>query len=152
MKPLILAIDPGKATGICLVRRDPLEKLWSEEVDWWGCARLVDQTLREYGSDVDVVVERFTISMRTAKNSQAPWSLEQIGIIRFLTKVHIGEEITIQNVSDALKFSSNDRLRAIGLWHKGGAGHAKDALRHALLRLVNTGWSDPRLLQVDASH
>jgi hypothetical protein len=41
---------------------------------------------------------------------------------------------------------NNEQLKAVGLWHRGGAGHANDALRHIAIRLINVGWRDPRLL------
>jgi hypothetical protein len=32
-------------------------------------------------------------------------------------------------------------------WHKGGEGHANDAIRHALLKLVKSGWKPKVLLK-----
>ena len=85
LKPYILACDPGESSGLCLVRRDPFELLWSDELDWIHNARKVDETLRELGGEnVDVVCERFTITAQTAKNSQQGISLEVIGQVRLL--------------------------------------------------------------------
>lgn len=147
MKPYILAIDPGLLTGICLMRSDPIELLWSDEVDWINTARLTDQTLRELGGvNVDVVIERYTITSATAKKTQQTWSLELIGITRFLCLVHSAGDMTLQSPADAKNFASNARLKSIGLWHVGGAGHALDAIRHGLLFAARNGLKDSRLL------
>lgn len=146
-KPLILAIDPGLNTGICLLRREPMELVWSDELDWQGTARTVDQTLREFGGEnVDVVMERFTITQATSKNSQQQWSIEIIGMCRLMALAHGAGELTLQSPADAKRFATNPRLKALGLWHVGGGGHALDAIRHALLRLTRSGWTDSRLL------
>lgn len=146
-KPYILAVDPGLTTGICLIKREPLELVWSAETDWWDTARHADHALRTYGGDnVDVVLERFTITQQTAKNSQQQWSIEIIGILRFLARVHGAGEITLQTPADAKNFATNPRLKALGLWHVGDEGHALDAIRHGVLRLTRTGWKDSRLL------
>lgn len=145
-KSYVLAIDPGGTTGICLLKRDPLELVWSDELpSWVTVARTVDHTLRTHGKDVDVVCERFTITQQTAKNSQQTLPLELIGMVRLLTKIHLDEEITLQLPADAKRFATNPRLKALGLWHVGGGGHALDAIRHGVLRLTKTGWQDPRL-------
>ena len=147
LKPYILACDPGESSGLCLVRRDPFELLWSDELDWIHIARKVDETLRELGGEnVDVVCERFTITAQTAKNSQQGISLEVIGQVRLLASAHGAGQITLQSPADAKKFASNPRLRALEAWHVGGGGHALDAIRHAILRLTRTGWTDSRLL------
>jgi hypothetical protein len=143
----ILAVDPGELTGICLIHIGTLEKIYSDELpSWQEVARMVDSTLREHAGNIDVVCERFTITQQTAKNSQQTLPLELIGIIKFLTWVHTGQQVTLQSPADAKRFGPNPRLKAVGLWHTGGEGHALDALRHALLRAVKLGWKDPKLL------
>ncbi len=150
MKHYILAVDPGLTSGICLFRRtddNEVELVWSDELDWIGTTRKVDEVLREFGgADVDVVVEKFTITVQTAKNSQQTWSLEIIGMIRLLTMAHGAGVLTLQSPADAKRFSTNPRLKSLDFWHVGGGGHALDAIRHAVLRLTRTGWSDRRLL------
>jgi hypothetical protein len=150
VKEYILSVDPGLTSGIALIKRDrddKLELIETAEEDWIGTARFVDTVLREHGGDnVDVVVERFTITQQTTKNSQQQWSIEIIGMIRLLAHAHGAGDITKQSPADAKRFATNSRLKNVGLWHVGGGGHALDALRHALLRLTNLGWRDSRLL------
>lgn len=150
MKHYILTVDPGLNSGVALFFRDDANEvalLESDELDWQNTARFVDETLRKHGGDdVDVVVERFTITTATAKNSQQTWSLEIIGMIRLLALAHGAGELTLQSPADAKRFSTNTRLKALGFWHVGGGGHALDAIRHGVLRLTRNGWGDRRLL------
>ena len=57
------------------------------------------------------------------------------------------EGIIWQMPVDAKRMFPNEALKALGTWHRGGEGHANDAMRHALLRLVKTGWVPKELLQ-----
>lgn len=153
MKHYILAIDPGLTSGVALFHRtdsDEITLVWSEELDWMETARCTDGVLREHGGDdVDIVLERFTITQQTAKNSQQQWSIEIIGMVRLLAHAHGAGAITLQSPADAKRFVTNPRLKALGFWHVGGGGHALDAIRHAILRLTRLGWTDSRLLLKD---
>jgi hypothetical protein len=42
---------------------------------------------------------------------------------------------------------TNQALKKLGYWHTGGDGHALDAIRHGLLRLVKAGWIPRALLE-----
>jgi hypothetical protein len=97
--------------------------------------------------DFTIVCERFTINAQTVRNSQAPYSLEQIGVLKHICREHNYdvEKIAMQSPADAKAMFPNEALRKVGAWHVGGEGHANDAMRHALLRLVKTGWK-PRVL------
>ncbi len=142
-----MAIDPGLATGVALFSREPFALIESEEHDWIGTARWADTKLRELGGEnVDIVLEKFTVTQQTAKNSQQLWSVEIIGMLRLLSSAHGSGAITLQSPGDAKKFSTNPRLKSLGTWHVGGEGHANDAIRHGILRLSRTGWKDSRLL------
>jgi hypothetical protein len=104
---------------------------------------------RDKNVPIDIVCERFTINMQTVKNSQAPYSLEQIGILRqiMLDNDIDPESIIFQSPSDAKGMFANDKLKKLEYWYRGGEGHALDAIRHGLLRFVKTGWKPMRLLQ-----
>ena len=99
----------------------------------------------EAGEVSHVVCERFIISSQTGKFSQAPWSLEQIGVLRFLCDRH-DIPFTLQNVSDAKRFATEERLKHIKWKRPKGDGHARDAQRHLLLFLVKNGMIDGRIL------
>jgi hypothetical protein len=154
-KRLILSVDPGKASGICLFQydkdRDP-RLVWSGEYQQEEYAEPIRSALRssmDYGIPLEIVCERFTINAQTVRNSQAPYSLEQIGILKQILLDHKinPDTIIFQSPADAKAMFSNEKLKKLDYWHKGGEGHALDSIRHALLRLVKTGWVPAKLLK-----
>lgn len=132
----LLAIDPGLATGICLIDiSDPDHpfKVWSKEVSveefYDGISGIMSSP------NVHVVIEDFKITVETGKLAEAPWSLNLIGIVQFLCYLN-GKELDFQLPSEK-PFADNDKLRMMDFWHVGGEGHANDALRHAMIWIVN---------------
>ena len=146
----VAAVDPGLLTGVCMVEFDPDEGctlLQSAELKYED---LLPWALINLGMADTVVVERFTINQRTIKNTQAPWSLMGIGVITSVMMLS-DRDVVLQNPSDAMNLVSNDMLRRLELWHRGGEGHANDSLRHAVLYAVKRlHWRDPRMLPPDA--
>jgi hypothetical protein len=151
MTKYVLSIDPGKATGVVLMSlADGVAvKVLSTEVQPEEFANYIEPLLDEWKryEDFSVVCERFTINAQTVRNSQAPYSLEQIGVLKHLCRKagYSVDKIVMQSPADAKSMFPNEALKKIGTWHVGGEGHANDAMRHALLRLVKTGWV-PRIL------
>ena len=152
---MILAVDPGKATGVaCFTFSGTGEPsmIYSGECqphEFAPCIReIVGRSFLD-GAQLEIVCERFTINAQTVRNSQAPYSLEQIGVLKqVLRDAGINEnELKFQNPSDAKRMFSNDALKKLEYWHKGGEGHALDAIRHGLLYLAKNGWTPMRLLQ-----
>lgn len=155
MTKLILAVDPGKATGMALFRyssgQEP-EMLWAIEVQQEEYAAPIRSALDVANTmqlEIDVVCERFTINAQTVKNSQAPYSLEQIGILKqcLLDVGRATTDIYFQSPADAKAMFDNSKLKKLEYWHKGGEGHALDAIRHGLLHIIRLGWKPLRLLQ-----
>jgi hypothetical protein len=155
MNKYVLSIDPGKATGVALLHlaRDEDPKIiFSGEAQPEEFADVVRNILKDFTEDysaLTVVCEKFTINAQTVRNSQAPYSLEQIGALKqILQDFGIDRDsIVWQMPVDAKKMFPNETLKTLEIWHKGGEGHANDALRHALLRLVKGGWIPRKLLQ-----
>jgi hypothetical protein len=148
----VLAVDPGKATGMALFSLESGQEpvlIWSGEFQQDEYARPIRDTLALYGDALDVVCERFTINAQTVRNSQAPYSLEQIGILKqcLMDAGRKPDDIYFQSPADAKAMFDNKKLKKLEYWHKGGEGHALDAIRHGLLKLVKTGWKPVRLLQ-----
>lgn len=152
----VLAIDPGKATGICLIswsgeeKENPIVE-FSEEVQPENFADAVRELLGrqpEY-EEFAVACERFVITPQTGKNSQAPFSLEQIGVLKHLCREdgYGAEQISFQAPVDAKSMFPNPTLQKLGTWHKGGEGHANDAIRHGLLKLVKMKWVPSALFE-----
>lgn len=152
---IVVAVDPGKVTGLALFlysgAGDPV-LLSSGEYEVWPYVDALEdmlRTARAHNEVPEVVCERFIINAQTIKNSQAPFSIEQIGILKLVVR-STGldpEKIVLQSPSDAKKMFPNDALRKLGYWTSGTAGHDKDAMRHGLLRLVKRGWVPRRLLE-----
>lgn len=134
---MILAVDPGKLSGIALVECDPVRVAWSHELDWFDTIDKVNATLAAQPQGLTLVAEGFLITAATAKKTAAPWSLEALGAMRWLCYKY-DVEFVMYTSGEAKEFSDNNRLRHVGLWHRGGAGHANDALRHAVLHLAKT--------------
>lgn len=155
MTTLIIAVDPGKKSGISTFvysRGEAPELLYSGEhlmEDYWQPIQLAFEDAKLHGMDVAVVCERFTINAQTVKNSQAPYSLEQIGILKYIayTEGHSVESIVFQSPSDAKRMFPNEALKKLGYWHRGGEGHALDSIRHGLLYTVKNGWVPTKLLE-----
>lgn len=155
MTKLILAVDPGKLSGVALFSytagQEP-ELVWSDEVDQKQYAPKLREAfqLASYAQiTLDVACERFVINAQTVRNSQSPYSIEQIGILKQVLMDHGREpdDFSFQAPSDAKNLFGNDKLKKLGYWHRGGEGHALDAMRHGLLRLVKIGWKPLKLLE-----
>jgi hypothetical protein len=146
--------DPGLVSGVALLN-------WSPEVgitkydSFEGTLGEVGEACERFMQDFDptmaeIVVERFTITARTAELGSPDWSLKVCGEIEWLIWKHWGrngaEEIHYQAPGDAKKLVPNPVLKRAGVWHVGGAGHANDALRHGVYRYARCGvldaWDD----------
>lgn len=147
----VLSVDPGKATGMALfsfeMGQNPV-LVWSGEFQQDEYAKPIREALATVQGEIEVVCERFTINAQTVKNSQAPFSLEQIGILKqcLMDVGRPADDIYFQSPADAKAMFPNEALKKLGYWHRGGEGHALDAIRHGLLRLVKSGWKPLELL------
>lgn len=151
MTSRLVAIDPGKATGFAAfdISGGVPVLLGSWELDIEEFYDMLESSLAHYQDDVEVVIESFKITPATGKLSDAPWSLENIGVTRFLCRKY-GAKLTLQPPSRAKDFVPNDRLKALEIWHVGGEGHARDALRHGVLYMVEQhSWRPHNLLKSD---
>lgn len=149
----ILADDPGKATGLAFfywARGQEPALIWSVETDYKDYATHIRKAYGVAGDALEIACERFTINAQTVKNSQAPFSLELIGVLKqiMLDNGHDPDvDLHLQAPADAKAMFPNPQLKKLGYWHTGGEGHALDAIRHGLLYLVKTGWKPMGLLK-----
>lgn len=137
MKDILIAIDPGELTGLVIVNKVTAEVHRSAELTEFEVTKLVEEFLY-LNPATEVVMEKFTINPDTHKKSAQPTALYLIGAVRHLYMKYTGKVVPLQTPGDAKSFSTNDKLKAVGFWHKGGEGHANDAFRHALLYMVRT--------------
>lgn len=147
----VLSVDPGLATGVAFFfwphNGEPV-LLHSWETQMETFAPVVRWALSNHES-VAVACERFIINAKTVQNSQAPFSLEHIGILKQCL-YDVGrqpEEIEYDSPTNAKKMFPNPALKKLGYWHKGGEGHALDAIRHGLLCMTKAGWVPKKLLE-----
>lgn len=158
MTKYIISVDPGKATGVSyfkhVIGSDP-ELLHSAEVQpdefaAWMRGTLDDAFSRIALTDHTIVFvcERFVINAQTVRNSQAPYSLEQIGVMKQIMRDagYLDTDIVWQSPADAKAMFPNEALKKVGYWHKGGEGHALDSIRHGLLYMVKKGWKPLNLI------
>ena len=124
---MILAIDPGLATGVMYGTVDDYEH---DIIDFPVIYSYLDKLISSGTFDV-VVIENFLISNQTAKKTQATWSLRIIGAVEYMC-LREGIEMVLQTPSEAKNFITDKRLREFNMWFK-GAGHDRDAARHFLL-------------------
>lgn len=136
----ILGVDPGKKSGIALY------DLMFEVCEGWelqdpAYGDMIESLIERYRPAV--VVEQFIINAATVKNTQAPWSLENVGVARHLAQKY-GVPFERQPQSSAKRFATNERLQALG-WYVPGRGHMADAQRQVLLYIAKNGWWAPAL-------
>jgi hypothetical protein len=134
----ILAVDPGKTTGLALFDGHSLTA-WQAET--WDAVEQVERFLDRAAQLDDVlIVESFVIGQATLRKGRGEnWSLESIGAIRYLHR-RMGEPCILhfQQASSVMRFATNEKLRAVGWWTQ-GQEHARDATRHILTYLATRG-------------
>jgi DNA-directed RNA polymerase subunit N (RpoN/RPB10) len=147
---IVLGLDPGKITGVGLWHTDVLAVRFQapadEAMDW------VTDTLALYqrsDTPIHVACERFTVTQATVtKGGDAHHSLEQIGVYRYLAR-RMDHSFELHGASDCKKFTSDDRLRALGWYTPTKGGHTNDSLRVLAKQLADL--KDPKFLELLAA-
>lgn len=145
---LILAIDPGKTSGVasCFFGGGEIVSFTAFELDQqqtcdyvWGCVTGV-------GYPINIVAERFVIGPNTLKMSRggAHCAIGIIETARWMARRHQAS-FKLQDPATAKRMCSNDLLRKAGFWTPALHGHANDAARHLVVALVERGWYSPFL-------
>lgn len=133
----ILAVDPGRTTGLALAIDGELE--WqTQDVGYHSLDILLDRTVPDV-----LVVERF-LYQRREKVDLTP--VEMIGICKLYAEIN-GKlvEYHEQTPAQAKKFWTDKKLREAGVWIP-SSPHAMDATRHLLYYLSFT-LKDPRWIE-----
>lgn len=129
----ILSVDPGGTIGWVLMSLDGEVLQWGEERDHKAFLDLVWALLNQDPDlDLEVVVERFVITPRARAMTHEPSALYQIGAIRWMCE-YTGHVFHMQGPAEAKAFGTKDRLAEYRQVGRGGGGHARMALSHALL-------------------
>lgn len=129
----VLAIDPGKATGICVGEQqgDQWNVVSQLELDPFNTGMLIEH-YTSLGPTTEVVCEAFTIGQHTLTKTFAPWSLELIGVAKYFCEKN-GCSFKLQKPFEGKGPVDNNTVRLAGLWVKGSEGHAHDAARHYIV-------------------
>jgi hypothetical protein len=133
----ILGIDPGLLTGITLYLQEnkQITRIWAREVDEVEVDFLIEETIKTYAPDLEVINEKFFITEKTYKLPDCPWSLEKTGVIKYMCNKY-GVAYNWQSPTEAKTFVPDERLRNLDEWFVGGEGHARDAIRHVITHVV----------------
>lgn len=141
MRRYAFAMDPGKKSGWAYWDSES-ETFTSGQEDYDGmCRRLLSDAAN---LSTDLISESFVVTVNTAKNTQATWSLELIGVARMVSRLYGGQELVLQIPAAAKRLCSDELLKSLD-WYKPGKGHANDAARHLGLFLLSRGWMDDRI-------
>ena len=135
----IISWDPGLTTGLCIIENQTpggQYEFFQQQLTFRQVGDLLEQWELDnlLSTPCTFVCESFTITQQTARNSQAPWSLEVIGLIRyFAMKNHV--ELVFQQPSAAKALVTDDVLKRAGKYVK-GMPHACDATRHGVYHAI----------------
>ena len=146
----LIAVDPGGTTGLVVVNTK-LEVNGSYEIDdWYDVVEYIESEF-VYAKDVGakpplLVCERFFITGQTHKKTPQSEPFDIIGNLKYMSLKFTGKPLALQSPSDAKTFSTDDKLKKVGFHHVGGAGHANDAFRHALLFLFKNRYVSAKVL------
>jgi len=132
----VLAVDPGGTTGWVLMADETGHVMsWGEEPDRKKFLDFVWDLLMA-DALFGIVCERW-VTMRGRAFTNEPTAQEIIGALRWMSE-YTDTVFKEQGAADAKAFGGKDALAAYPEVGKGGAGHAKMALRHALLYRATT--------------
>ncbi len=135
----IIAIDPGKITGIATwsQRTETFERFEMSEQEVYTWLRGITPALHIW------VIEAYTVTARTAQLSQQLEALYIIGAVRY--KLSNYGMLPLMRPPSDKRFATDAKLKALGFWSPSAGGHANDAARHLLNYLVRDLRSAPHL-------
>lgn len=130
----IIGVDPGGTTGYAIYSRET-KTVQAHEADphtfrtWLGHWMTAGRAARTLWA-----VERYIIRPDTLRKTRQYDPLELIGAVKLVVAL-AGGRLEMQAASSAKSMVTDTRLRGLGLWVP-GKDHARDALRHLVLRRV----------------
>lgn len=134
----ILAVDPGGTTGWSLFRNSAEKPESFQDTPYDFQCKAHDLLMQDDARDALLVVERFTITAATAKKSQQPEALYQIGTLKYLAERLAGLSLNFQSPAEVMRLVTDQRLKSLG-WYVPGREHSNDSLRHLVTFLAKRG-------------
>lgn len=147
MTVVIVGVDPGKSCGLAVLTDGRLSFVSqaTPEIMLRQLRTVIGFALTTYSPNLvlTVVCERFVDRKGPmAVHTNQSTTLEVIGAVETVCR-ETGVPFILQNPADAKAMAQNDRLRLLGLWvtpkdlgYTPDADDARDAIRHAVLRLA----------------
>lgn len=127
----VLAIDPGVTSGLAFCRYDGIAMTFhatDEAEQLTACDVAAAWGAHSTPGDT-IICEAYRITEATVRKSRQAASLEIIGFLRWLA--HRGDFVfVLQSASDAKRFMTDAKLKALGWWRPTPGGHTNDAQRH----------------------
>lgn len=120
----MIAIDPGKTTGICLHRNRAISAFIFKDGH-----KALYEFIASFKPEV-VIYERFDYRPHQPNVDLIP--VELIGVIKLYCQKHLCQEVPQKQLKGHRGFWTDDKLKALGLYKVGQQGHSNDALRQML--------------------
>lgn len=134
----VLFADPGGTTGLAAYFFDKGSgEFWCGQYGFAETGRTVEMLCEEYGADLSLGYERFTILPGAGSVKHDGSALMVIGMLRWLSLRHGTVSLPSQAPSD--RRLGLKHLRTVG-WYKPGLEHARDASAHLLVHGMKYGW------------
>lgn len=138
---MLVAVDPGKTTGISLGAYPKDDETYDPEFTYQASVEqyfLFLKSLSEEDIPLTVVCEDFILRRGVAMTSDQTSPLYLIGALQYVAFINRNITLVMQKPS-AAKQVTDEHLEKLGLLQtpKTKWDHANDALRHAVLYLKN---------------
>lgn len=131
---IVTWLDPGLLTGVCVYDFDASSLVMLNEFEYKNTGEALEQ-LRAYDG---VVVGWEAYTILKGAQTQAPWSLEVIGMARYLCAKH-GYTVLPPADPNARKVCTTNMLRGIGWYPKvKGKKDALSAAQHMVSWMIRT--------------
>lgn len=148
----IMAIDPGGTNGVvqCRVESDSPLRVEDalEERDMFKMCGYVQNFMAYNATNMStglVIVESWR-NLKVDFNADANLACQPIGIIRWLARDY-DANVRLQPPQERLGVT-DVALKASGYWIRGGEGHMRQALKHALIYVTKTLRHQPTIMKL----
>jgi hypothetical protein len=133
----IMAIDPGKVTGIAVYQLCNPGHVFTQETDVDDTVRVYQRVRRLVGArHLTVVMEQFTIGERTIRTAPSLDALDIIGYVKLHATAGIDDNHSLYMQMPSNRKFGLDKLDALGWGTNTKDNHANDAAAHLLAHLA----------------